>query len=426
MDCASRCVLPGYIICIRRWFGTVGRKRSDNMKDKIILAQKIRLSPNYQQRVFFQKSAGIARLAYNWGLAEWKRQYGEWKELYDAGKADKKDQPSEAKLLKKFTEIKRSEFPFVLEVSKTAPQQAFKNLGTAYKNTFRRLKKGEKGGFPKFKKKGIHDSFRPDDGSTPKRSALRVEGKKVKIPKLGWVKMTQELRFKGKIISSVISRIADHWYISFTTEIDSTDLPHKRQNNKKCGIDLGIKTLATLDDGKQYENPKALAKYTKQLAKAQRVLSRREKGSKNREKARAKVARIHYKIACLRNDAQHKATTEIVLNNDFIAVENLNVKGMVKNHKLAKAVSDASMSEFRRQIEYKAGWYDSHVQIVDRFYPSSKTCNNCGEKQDMPLDKRIYVCHKCGYAEDRDINAAKNIVAEGLRELNACGDGSAG
>ena len=189
---------------------------------------------------------------------------------------------------------------------------------------------------------------------------------------------------------------------------------------------MGVKTLATLDDGKQYENPKALAKYTKQLAKAQRIWSRREKGSKNREKARMKVARLHYKIACLRKDAQHKATTEIVLNNDFIAIENLNVKGMVKNHKLAKAVSDASMSEFRRQIEYKAEWYDSHVQVVDRFYPSSKTCNNCGEKQDMPLNKRTYVCHKCGYTEDRDINAAKNIVAEGLRELNACGDGSAG
>ena len=370
----------------------------------MLLVHKIQLKPNKQQIEFFIKSAGVARFAYNWALAEWKRQY-------EAG-----EKPTEAKLRKQLNSIKRAEFPWMLEVPKTVPQQAIKNVGKAFQNFFRRVKNGEKPGYPRFKKKGISkDSFRPDNGSSKDKDALDVQGKRVKIPKLGWVKMTELLRFQGKIISSTISRTADKWFISVT--VDTEQLPHVRKNHGSCGIDLGVNCLAALDNGRKYMPAKALSVYEKRLKRAQRQLSRKKKCSSNRRKAAMKVARLHYKITCMRSDVIHKVTTEIVLNNDFIAMEDLNVKGMVKNHKLAKAVSDASMSEFRRQIVYKSAMYDSKVHFIDRFFPSTKLCMNCGQIHDMPLSKRVFTCD-CGIEpEDRDVHAAKNIVGQALAEL---------
>lgn len=371
----------------------------------MLLVHKIKLNPNKQQLEFFYQSAGVARFAYNWGLAEWQRQY-------EVG-----EKPTEAKLRKQLNHIKRSDFPWMLDVSKTVPQEAIKNVGCAFKNFFRRVKAGEKPGYPRFKKRGFSkDSFKPDNGSTKDKDALVIVGKKVQIPKLGFVKMAEELRFSGKIIGSTISRTANKWFISIV--VDSKDTPHVRKNHGSCGIDLGINCMAALNDGTKYKAVKALKKYEWRLKKAQQKLSRRVKGSINRKKQAMKVARIHYKITCLRLDAIHKATTEIVLNNNFIALEDLNVKGMIKNHKLAKAVSGASMSEFNRQVEYKSAIYGSVIHRIDRWFPSTKLCMNCGQLHDMPLNKRIFNCG-CGVEEDRDVHAAQTILTEALREVAA-------
>ncbi len=314
------------------------------------------------------------------------------------------------------TLLNKNSSPGWRKSQKTVPQQAIKNLDKAFKNFFRRVKAGEKPGYPKFKKKGISkDSFRPDNGSGKDKDALKIQGKKVYISKLGWVRLAEPLRFEGKIIGSKISRTADRWFISII--VDTEFAPHVRKNHGSCGIDLGVSTLATLDNGSRYYGARALHKLEDTLKRYQRRLSRKVKGSNNRKKAALKVARLYYRINCARKDAIHKATIEIVLNNDTIAMEDLNVKGMVKNHKLSKAISDASMSEFHRQILYKAKWYGSKVLHVDRFFPSTKLCMECGAVHEMTLSKRIFTC--CGVAEDRDVHAAKNIIRQALSDFKS-------
>lgn len=366
----------------------------------MLLVHKIKLNPNNKQCEFFRQSARTARFAFNWALDEWKKQH-------EAG-----NKPSEAKLRKQLNSIKAVDFPWMYDVPKSVVQQAIKNVGLAYKNFFRRVKSGEKPGFPKFKKCDVSkDSFKPDNGSTKTTDALTVVGNKVRIPKLGFVKMSEYLRFSGKIIGSTISRIVDKWFISIT--VDTNDIPHARKNQGSCGIDVGINCLAVLDDGTKYQPAKALKKFDERLRRQQRQLSRKKKGSTNQKKAIKKVAKLHYKVACLRKDAIHKATTDIVLNNNFIATETLNIKGMVKNHKLAKAISDAGMGEFQRQLEYKAVMYESQLHKIDRWFPSTKICSNCGTKHEMSLSQRRFKC-SCGVDEDRDVNAAKNIIGQAL------------
>ncbi len=370
----------------------------------MLKVHKIRLSPNKEQVIYFSKACGCARVAYNWALREWEKQYREG------------NKPSEAALRKQLNAVKPVEFPWMLEVTKCAPQQAIKNLGIAYRNAFRRMKTGQSAnsvknpwGFPRPKKKFINDSFRADNGPAAKGTdAVPIKGKKIKLPKIGWVNMTEQVRFSGQIKSVVVSRQADNWFAAVS--IDTDDVNHTRQANDSCGIDLGIRHLATLSDGTQIEGAKALKVLLKKKKRLQRELCRRKKGSANRVRTRVKLAGLEARITDTRKDAVHKATTGIVLNNDFIAMEDLNVKGMVKNHKLARHLSDQAFGEFRRQVEYKADWYGSEVVCVDRFFPSSKTCNACGHvKEKMELSERIFVCELCGHAEDRDINAAKNI-----------------
>lgn len=369
----------------------------------MLLVHKVQLKPNKQQERFFFCSAGIARFAFNWALAEWQRQY-------EAG-----EKPSEAKLRKQLNSIKATEFPWMYDVPKSVVQQAIKNVGLAYKNFFRRVKAGEKPGFPLFKKRGISkDSFKPDNGSTKITNALTVMDTKVKIPKLGFVKMTECLRFSGKIIGTTISRTADKWFISIT--VDTDGIPHVRENQGSCGVDVGINCLAALDNGTMYQPAKALKKFEERLKRQQQKLSRKKKGSANRKKAIKKVAKLHYKVVCLRKDAIHKATTDIVLNNNFIAIETLNVSGMMQNHKLAKAIADSAMSEFGRQITYKSGIYGSVVHKIDRWFPSTKLCSNCGTMHKMPLSQRRFKC-SCGIDEDRDVHAAQNIIGKALAEL---------
>ena len=370
----------------------------------MLLAHKIRLYPNREQLSFFQKSAGVARFSYNWALAEWQKQY----------KAKLK--PSEANLRKQLNSIKANDYPWMAEVTKSVPQQAIKNLGIAYKNFFRRVKAGKKPGYPRFKKKGLSkDSFRPDNGSTKTKDALVTKGKKVKIPKLGFVKMAEPVRFSGKIVSSTISRVADRWFISIL--VDTSEALHVRENQGSCGVDVGINCLAALSNGRMYAPAKALSRHSKKLRILARQQSRKREGSANRGKATVRLARQYYKISCVRLDNIHKATTDIVLNNTFIALETLNVSGMAKNHKLAKAVADASMAEFQRQIIYKAEMYGSQVHKIDRWFPSTKLCTNCGQLHDMPLSKRIFTCD-CGISPiDRDIHAAQSILGQALAEL---------
>lgn len=370
----------------------------------MLKVHKIRLNPNLEQKIYFSKACGVARVAYNWALFEWERQYKEG------------TKPSEMALRKQLNAIKQVEFPWMFEVTKCAQQQAIKNLGIAYKNAFHRQKTGQRTGsdknpygFPRPKKKFINDSFRADNGPTKKgMDAVPVDSKKIKLPKIGWVRMRESVRFEGQIKSATISRQADKWFAAILVEAEKTS--HYRKAEKTCGIDLGIKHLATLSDGSTIEGAKSLNALLKKKKRLQRELNRRKKGSENRSKTKLKLAQLEARISNTRNDTHHKATTDIVLNNSFIAMEDLNVKGMVKNHKLARHLSDQAFGEFRRQIGYKTDWYNSKVVYVDRFFPSSKTCNACGYiKKDLKLSERVFVCSRCGYKDDRDINAAKNI-----------------
>lgn len=359
----------------------------------MILSHKIRIYPNREQEQFLKKSCGVARFVYNWGLAEWQK-------LYKNG-----EKPNHLKLKRQFNELKNHEFPFVNEVSCCCYQYAFSNLGKAYKNFFDRRTK-----FPRFKKKGIHDSF------SITNQKFSVENKSVKLPKIQPMRMAEELRFDGKIMSGTVSRVADKWYISIAVEVKKDlTLP---KTGKFVGVDLGVKDIAITSDGCKFANPRWIHKSEKKLKRLNRELARRHRTSKRRERTRLRLARQHDRVANQRKDWLHKITTYLVRNNDVIALEDLNVRGMVKNHNLAKAIANVSFGEFNRQIEYKSQMYGKQIHRVDRFFPSSKTCSNCGCVQEkMPLHVREWTCPDCGAHHDRDINAATNLLRQVIPEV---------
>jgi putative transposase len=383
----------------------------------MILAHKIALDPTPEQAVYFARASGVARFAWNWALAEWQRQYAEWRE-YQCG-----PKPSEASLRSELNALKCDAFPWMLEVTKTAPQQAIKNLGTAFKNFFE-----GRAEYPRFKKKGVsRDSFRAEDG-TSKRfpNAVQVDGKRVKLPIIGWIKMCEAVRFVGNIKSAIVSRTADRWFVSLAVEVDHT--PPVRETQVAGGVDLGVKALATLSDGTVIEGPKALRKSLKILRRRSRAHSRKVKGSANRRKSAASLARLHARIANVRKDALHKATTEIVRKFDVIGIEDLNVKGMMANGKLARAVADVGMFEFRRQLEYKAAMQGARIVVADRWFPSSRLCNACGYVHaGLTLKDREWSCDNCGVIHDRDGNAANNLKDFAAScAVTACGVASSG
>jgi putative transposase len=378
----------------------------------MILAHKIALDPNVEQVIYFARACGTARFSWNWALAEWQRQYKE------GGK------PSEAALRKQLNTAKREQFPWMLEVTKVASQQAIKNLGRAFSNFFSDLKKPKKQrqfGYPQFKKKGIHDSFRAENG--PETFAL--DGKRIKLPVIGWVRMRETLRFSGKVLSATVSRVADRWFVSVTVEV-SHQIPVRENQAAAGGIDLGVKALATMSDGSTVEGPKALRSNLKRLRRLSRSLSRKVKGSANRRKARAKVARLHARISNIRKDGLHKLTTELVNKFSVIGIEDLNVRGMMANGKLSLSIADMGFYEFKRQLTYKADMAGTRIVVADRWYPSSKTCSACSHVvPTLPLSVRDWTCPACGSVHDRDINAAinlKNIAASSA--VTACGAGS--
>nr|WP_317618991.1 RNA-guided endonuclease TnpB family protein [Laspinema sp. D3d] len=235
--------------------------------------------------------------------------------------------------------------------------------------------------------------------------SIKISGHWVKLPRIGWVKSHEQLPpVNPKNVT--ISKRAGDWYISFKIDVEHKATPKVRE---RIGVDLGIKTLATLSDGKTYPNPKAYRLGKKKLAKLQKELSRRQKGGKNREKTKLKLAKAHRRIADIRADHLHKLTTYLAKNHGEVKIENLNVSGMLKNHKLAGAIADGGFYEFRRQLEYKCEWYGSKLTLIDPWYPSSQICSNCGQRQKMPLHKRQYDCPNCHLSIDRDLNASINL-----------------
>lgn len=367
-----------------------------------ILAHKIRLYPNDKQKTLLAKSCGTSRFAYNWALAEWQRQY-------EAG-----EKPNATKLRRDLNAIKKEQFPWMYEVSKCAPQQAIIDLGTAFKRFFKGLAK-----YPKFKKKFINDSFYLDNLNF----RLRKNGK-IHLAQIGEVRLGEKLRFEGKLMAATISREANQWYISIQVEV--SDKAPLKKTEKVVGVDVGVRQYAD-SDGMFYEVPRSYRSSERKLRREQQSLSRKVKGSNNRHKQRVKVARCHLRTKNIRQDWLHKLTTDIVRNNQTIGIEDLNVKGMVRNKHLAKSIADASFGEFRRQIEYKSQLYGREVVVVPRFYPSSKLCNGCGTKtKSMPLSVREWKCEKCGVYHHRDTNAAINIRKYAASSaVSACGEFSA-
>lgn len=377
----------------------------------MMLAHKIALNPNNKQATYFAQAAGTARFAYNWALAEWQSQYEAWKADNTLTK------PTHFALNRQLNAIKREQFPWMMEVTKNAPQKAIHQLGDAFKNFFAGRAK-----YPTFRKKGAHDRFSIDN------TVFRVEGSRIRIPKLGWVRMRESLRFSGKIMSATISRVADRWYVSIT--VDVSDLSHlpKAENQGAVGVDLGVSALATLSTGEVIKGQKALKQQLKKLQRLSRRLSRKKKGSANRKKAQTKLARLYARISNIRKDALHKLTSELTTRYHTIGIENLNIKGMVKNRRLARSIADMGFFEFRRQLEYKADMRGGTVVIADRWFPSSKLCSVCGTKNEtLKLSDRIWTCSCCQTTHDRDVNAGVNLRNYAVSStVSACGEGGAG
>jgi putative transposase len=377
----------------------------------MLTAHRIALDLNNVQATYVARAAGTARFAYNWALAEWKRQYEAWKSDNALPK------PSQYALRRQLNAVKRDQFPWMLEVTKNAPQMAIIQLGQAFQNFF-----AHRAQFPAFRKKGVHDRF------SLTNDQFRLDGLRLRVPGLGWVRMRETLRFTGKIMSATISRVADRWFVSIAVDTPDSPLPLKAENQGATGVDLGISALATLSTGEKVAGPKPHTVLLARLRRLSRSLSRKQKGSKNRAKARLRLARLHARIANIRLDALHKLTTDLTRRFRIIGIEDLNVRGMVRNRRLARSISDMGFHEFQRQLGYKAVWRGGQIVVADRWYPSSKTCSVCGHRlSDLPLSIRRWTCPACGAGHDRDVNAAINLMHMAVSSTaSACGGEGAG
>ena len=378
----------------------------------MLIAHRIALDPNNVQATYFARAAGTARFAYNWALAEWGRQYAAWK-------ADNSlPRPSQAALRRQLNAIKRERFPWMLDVTKNAPQMAIIQLGQAFQNFF-----AGRARYPRFRKKGVHDRF------TLTNDQFDIDALRIRIPNLGWVRMRETLRFAGKIMSATITRVADRWFVSIAVDApDSSHLP-QAENQGAAGVDLGVSALATLSTGEPpIPGPKPHTALLDRLRRLSRSLSRKHKGSANRKKAKARLAKLHARIAAIRSDALHKLTTGLTRRFHTIGIEDLNVRGMVGNRHLARSIADMGFFEFRRQLTYKAAMRGAQVVVADRFYASSKTCSSCGHQlATLPLCVREWTCPACGVVHDRDVNAAVNLKNMAVSStVSACGEEGSG
>jgi putative transposase len=304
----------------------------------------------------------------------------------------------------------------MLEVTKCAPQMAIIQLGRAFQNFFEKRAR-----YPRFRRKGIDDRF------TLTNEQFRVDGKRIRIPKLGWLRMRETLRFTGRIVSASVSRRAGHWYASITVDTQDAQLP-PAENQGAVGVDFGVTHLATLSTGEKVAGPKALHSLLDRLRRLTRSLSRKVKGSGNRKKAKAILTRLHARIANVRANGLHQLSASIVRRFHTIGIEDLHVKGMLRNRCLSRAIADMGFAELRRQLVYKADRRGGQVVLIDRWYPSSKTCSCCHYKLvALDLAIRQWTCPECGALHDRDINAAINLRNMAVSStVSACGGEGAG
>lgn len=370
---------------------------------KILRAYKTELAPNNKQCTMFRNCAGAARFVYNWALAD-------RIERYERGlKTGLYEQKA------RFNELKGVEYPWIYGVPYTVQESAFRNLDTAYKNFFRRIKvRTEKPGFPRFKsrKRGI--------GSFTLRGYIHVEHDRIKLPRIGWVRLKERSYLPMdetpdcRVLSVTISERAGRWFVS--AQIEEERPEPRRGDGAVLGVDFGLKTLVVCSDGTVFENPHSLRQAERKLARLNRELSRRTRGSQNWKKTRHRIQRQYAELANIRKHTLHQISHHLTakIKPRVIVLENLNVAGMMQNRRLSKAISDVAFNELRQQIEYKAARRDIHVVLADRWYPSSKTCSECGAiKSVLKLSERTFVCSECGFILDRDLNAARNLAALG-------------
>lgn len=369
------------------------------MTKQILKAYKVRLYPNEDQQIFFAKSFGCSRFI-------WNKMLGDKIEHYKTTKTTLNNTPAQYK----------KEFEWLKEVDSLALANVQQNLRAAY-NTF--FKQGT--GFPKFKKKGVKDSYTTNN----QKGTVAITANTVKLPKIGHINAKFPNKINGLIKSATISRTpSGKYFVSLLVETITEPLP-KTQSN--IGIDLGLTHFIVLSDGTKVANPKFLSKLQDKLTREQKILAKRREvakadqrklsESRNYQKQKLKVAKVYERISNGRRDFLHKLSFNIIKNHDVIAIEDLNIKGMVKNRKLAKAISDSSWSSFTTMLSYKAAWYGKTLVKIDRWYPSSKTCSNCNHlltKAELPLSVRTWNCPNCLQKNDRDLNASINILHQGL------------
>lgn len=369
-------------------------------------AYKTELDTNNKQTTYFRECAGYARFVYNWALDYWikERERGEKRIGW-------------MKLNTLLTKEKQDGRQWMYQYPNWIRVYAMKNCDFAYQNFFRNIKQGKKPGFPHFKSRK-----RSPNKFTINGQGIKITETAVRLPLIGWIQLKEHGYIPvnpDKIISATLSEKCGRWYISIAVE---ETIEEKKPGDHIIGIDMGIKTLAVTSDGVYYENPKELYKAEKRLKRLDRKLSRKDNGSNNRIKAKVLRAKAYEKVTRIRKYILNEITTELAKTKSVIVIEDLNVSGMMKNHHLARAISDVSFFEFRRMLEYKCAWYGSELVVIDRWYPSSKTCSNCGIIHDMPLSQRTYQC-ECGLVMDRDLNAAINLKNRAKHaRIDACGE----
>ena len=360
----------------------------------MLLGFKTELKVNKTQKILLAKHAGVARHAWNWGL-------GLTKQILNNNRAEGPEQkikfPSAIDLHRWLVALVKPECPWYYEVSKCAPQYALRHLRRAWDDGFSKAKKP-----PRFKKKGKSDNFTLD-------GSITIENKRIKIPRIGWLKTYERLPDSITPKSITISKRANRWFISWKIEIEQQQTSPL---DKPVSCDLGLLRFATLSTGEEVYSPRPYKQLEKKLAKLQWRNRHKVIGSANWKRTQSKIAKLHYRISCIRSDFLHKLTTYLAKNHSHCVIEDLCVSGLIKNRKLSKAISDSGWGEFRRQLEYKTKLYGSELVVADRFFPSSKLCPKCGHKKNkLPLNVRVYECDNCHeWKADRDYTAAVNLL----------------